>query len=570
MQSFSTQIHDELRSLEERLSGALAFEHELRDDRAAFGDAHSTQGDAQRERARVARHLEWFLLERTSEALGAVPLERFFEGLDDNEGEALASVYAALRASLAGVFLVKVADERDGLLVEDMLGRGQYVLAEAELAGLVRAGDLVVGRLYPLAIEHEGARTSWAASPAAVHLSNPELVTALERDLAIMRDRTRGPLRMSQLDLEAMFFSAGIEVSEARESSAAPNVASLRERARKLLIDAGLADERVEGYLAALAEHDLPTTDLALGGDDPLGWILDELAFASDVELDFARRVLADYWRALGAARAEGDDPGAASGDKVGEARAREALAKFDAGREAGRDLEDLFAELEADLGVEADEDEDPMGEFTGEFPGAIGALLQEFLWDAARLAQVELEVFAKQHRDLELLAQFGAFLVNADELSKRHVELFLGRWIWEEGRLQRGGYSALGAVRATRAFCAWMSEHQDLELAAETAQFLDAVEADAERIGQLTRAADPSGATARAQRGFFEFVGAERAETRWLDQAGGTFSGALVGLGDAGGLRSGDWVSAWFDDGQLGVIAVYPPVAGPYLKATS
>ena len=141
----------------------------------------------------------------------------------------------------------------------------------------------------------------------------------------------------------------------------------------------------------------------------------------------------------------------------MGEARARKALAKFDAGREAGRDLDELFAELEADLGVELDDDDNLMSipdvaPFDSEdFPGAVGALVQEFLWDAARLAQVPLDTFAHTQRDLELFVQFAAFLVNADELSKRHIELFLGRWIWEEGRLEKGNYSALGAVRATR-----------------------------------------------------------------------------------------------------------------------
>ena len=584
MHDLITSLQSELRALLERLTGSLAFEHEYRDDLATFGEPAA---DAERELQRTQRHLEAFLLERPSDALGSVPLENFFDGVDDATGEALAQLYASLRASLVGVFLVKVVDEHDGVLLEDLLGRGQYVLAEADLAPLMEPGDLLVGRLFPQSIDTDGARTTWVASPAAMHLRHGALLDALLRDLEVMRERARGPLRMSQRDLEVMFFSSGIEVSEERRTTPSVDLPELRKRARDLMIDAGMPDERVDAYLEALGEHELPVGDLALGGDDPLGWVLAELAFDSDVELDHARRVLADYWQAATAAAAVGESPVSESTPVADDAetRAKEALARFDAGRAEGRDLEDLFAELEADLGVDSSDGPpaDPLGDpvadpvampgddgFVGDFPGAMGALVQEFLWDAARIAQVQLDAFAHEHRDLELFAQFGSFLVNADELGSKHVEVFLARWIWEAGRLERGDYSGLGAVRSTRAFCIWMTEHQGLEVSAESASFVDAIEADAERIDALNRAADAKGATAGASKGFFEYVGHESGETRWLDQAGGTFAGEVAGVDRLEELRSGDWVEAWRDAGRLGVIAVYPSVAGPYLKATS
>lgn len=561
MHAFTTTLEQELRALRARLCDSIAVEHEYRDDLGAFGH-HSD--DAELERLRERRHQESFLLERPSDALGAVPLDRFFDGLDEAQGEELASVYACLRASHVGVFTVKMVDERDGVLLEDLLGRGQYALIDPELALVLLVGDMLVGRIYPLSIETDGARTGWAASPAALHVRNRQLLDALERDIEVMRERARGPLRMTQRDLEAMFFSPDIALSEDRAARPPADPRDLRKKARGLLVDAGLPDARVDAYLDALSEHPMPASDLVIGGDDPLGWILEELAFESDVELDQARRVIAAYWRSLSVAQAEPEEDA-----KVGEERAREALAKFDAGRAAGKDLEDLFAELEADLGLEVSEDEDGPLEFTGEFPGAMGALVQEFLWDAARMAQTPLETFAKQHRDLELFAQFGSFIVNADELEQKHVELFLGRWIWESGRLERGGYSALGAVHATRAFCVWMSEHQDVDLAGEVEPFLALIERDATRIADLGRTADPSGATVGAKRGYFEYVGRKGEEVRWLEQSGGTFAGRLAG-DTLAKLESGDWVEAWHDAEQLGVIHVYPPVAGPYLKATS
>jgi hypothetical protein len=487
--TFIQAVEAALAELRERLFVSLEFEHEHRDDLAGFG----TQVTGAEELQRQGRHLEWFLLERTSEVLGAVPLERFFDGLDEGEVTSAAAVYASLRGSRTGVFRVARVVDQDGLLLDDLLGRGQYAVPDAVLVSEFTPGDLVVGRLYPEDLGEDGERTLWGLSSSATSFRNPKLLVALERDLEAMRARTRGPLRMTQADIEAMFFCEQVHVETPLEPAAASDAPRMRRAALELLEDQGVTPARAEEFLSVLAAHPLPELDAAIGADDPLGWILDELAFETDVELEVARRVLTEYWHAAGAVVVEADTVG--EPDAPEEAKAAEALARFDAGRAAGQDLDTLFAELESELGLEPDAspvvagipkealEEGTDGGPAPDFPGVLSALVQEFLWDGARMAELDVGDFAREHRDLELFVQFGSFIGNADELGPKHIELFLGRWIWEEQRLAHGAYCAAGAVRSTRAFCVWLATSHEHDILTDVEEFLGAVEVDAARI---------------------------------------------------------------------------------------
>lgn len=567
-------VETALEELRARLLVDLELEHEYRDALLEFG---SPGADAAEE-LRLKRYREWFLLERPSEALGAIPIERFFEGLSEDQGASAAELYASLRGSRTGVFRVARVVSEDGLLLDDLLGRGQYGVAEAALAAECLPGDLIVGRLYPEDLGQEGEKTLWGVSSAASAFRNDQLREALERDLEAMRARSRGPLRMTQRDLEEMFFCSQVRIQEPGERKALKDLDSARSAAEELFASAGVDRARGQDFLAAIAKNPLPPSDVPLGGDDPLGWILDELAFETNIDLDKARRILGDYWSAKSA---EEDRTPASEAvgepDGPGEAAAR-ALANFDAGRAAGQDLDSLFATLEAELGVEADGPaiagipkealEDGIdGDPAPDFPGVLGALMQEFLWDGARLASVELDAFAQQHRDLELFVQFASFIGNADDLGRQHVELFLGRWIWEEGRLERGGYSAAGALGSMRAFCQWLGDGHQNEVLAEVEGFLATIEPQAARLQGLNASpvvTDP--AATRSE--FFEFVRKEGPLGCWLDGAGGTFEGPLPGGGEE--LVSGDMVAAKIVGDELRIQAVYPAIAGPYLKATS
>lgn len=584
MNAFIQDVESELQLLKERLVEALPVELEYQDDLQQFGTDAKTRSGAQRER----RYLEWFLLERPSEALGSIPLEQFFAGLAEDVGVERARAYAALRGSRVGVFLVARIAENDGLLLEDLLGRGQYVVPDPLLVGGIDVGDLIVGRIYPEDLEHAGEKTNWGLSSAAAVFRNDQLVRALKRDLEAMRGRTRGPLRMTQADIEQMFFSRAVVVE--RDPEEAPRLdPRVSERAARALLDeAGIGPDRAAEFLATLALNPLPEDDLALGGDDPLGWILEELAFETSVALDHARSVLADYWRACAAAEKSKDMVGE-SDSSTSDAAA--ALARFDEGRAAGKNLDALFAQLEAELGIEDagpsvddgplellaadDESEDAEGEEVTfrpapDFPGVLGALVQEFLWDAARIEGVELETFAMQHRNLELFAQFGMFLGHADELADQHVELFLGRWIWEAGRLALGDYDAEGAIRSTRAFCAWLAEFHSSELLTELGGLFEGLLGDARRIQELNRSVGEANPERKqpATLAFFEFVSTSGEEARWLDQKGGAVETQIPKGCES--LMSGDMVAAERQGSLLNVWLIYPAFGAPYLKATS
>jgi len=569
---FVEAVETALGELRERLFEALDLDHEFRDDLHDFGSPGTGDSEMQRQ----SRHLEWFLLERSSEALGAIPLERFFDGLDEGQVSSAAELYASLRGSRTGVFRVARIVDDDGLLLDDLLGRGQYAVPEAALASELQPGDLIVGRLFPEDLGHDGEKTLWGLSSAASTLRNAKLREALERDLEAMRSRARGPLRMTQHDIEEMFFCSQVRVEETREAPAAKDLAEAELAARELFTSAGIEPPRATEFLATIANNPLPETDVALGADDPLGWVLDELAFETNIDLARARLTLSNYWHAKSA---EATEPVAEVGEAEGpNDLAAAALSRFDAGREAGRDLDSLFATLETELGIEGDGPaiagipnealEDGIdGDPAPDFPGVLGALMQEFLWDGARMAGIEVDAFAQQHRDLELFVQFARFLGNADDLSSNHLELFLGRWIWEEGRLKRGGYSAVGVLQSTRVFCAWLADGHSNEVLSEVGDFLQSIDEDAARLQELNASelvTDPGA----SRQHFFEFVNAEEGFGRWLDKSGGTFEGPLVKPGHK--LVSGDFVAAEVVGEELRIQAVYPSLAGPYLKATS
>ena len=575
MNPFIQDVESELQLLFERLLEELPFELEYQDDLVRFSGAAEAKPDAHKR----MRHLEWFLLERVSESLGAIPLELFFAGSDEARATDRAQAYAALRGSRVGVFLVARIAEDDGLLLEDLLGRGQYLVPEPMLIGGIDVGDLIVGRLYPEDLEHAGEKTGWGLSSAAAVFRSDQLVRALKRDLEAMRARTRGPLRMTQADIEQMFFSRQVVVQRAPNEAPLPDVRVSERATRKLLEEAGIGPTRTAEFLATLAMNPLPADDLALGGDDPLGWILEELAFETSVALDHARQVLAAYWRACANKDEESEAVGESTQAQIDTAAA---LARFDAGRAAGKDLDALFAQLEAELGVVDDgpalasgplellaaEEDEESPHAAPDFQGVLGALVQEFLWDAARIAGVELDVFAESHRNLELLAQYGMFLGHADELDDRHVELFLGRWIWEAGRLELGGYDAEGLIHSTRAFCEWLAEHHASAVLAEFGGLFDGLLGDAKRIQALNRVVRAANRPMPDHLAFFEFVGLDGDEGRWMDQYGGAFEAPAPKGCSA--LLSGDMVAAERHADELDVWMVYPAFGAPYLKATS
>jgi hypothetical protein len=579
-------IQSVLDSLLTRACKSTDLELEYKNDLDDFGAGQPSP-------ERTQRHLEWFLLERSSDCLGGVPLEAFclsesHAGIGD-EVQA-AECYAAMRASRVGVFMVSEVAPNEGILIDDMLGRGQYAVADSLLASLsanegIAIGDLIVGRIYPHAYPTDGEKSTWTLSPSATTIRNDSLAVALDRDIQAMRARSRGPLRMSQLDLESMFFSEQIERSAPNEGadSIEPDLPSSNEMEgslRERLSGSGISEEDVDEFVKLLRRTPMPEKQITTGGNDPVGWILDELAFESDIDLKEARKAISLLWQALdrearvsvkAPARAALSEEEESELSPANEAKRTEALARFDKGRDEGQDMDKLFQELEHELGIiDADEGEDSSR--VPDFPGVLGALMQEFLWDQSRIADASLESQASKHKSLELFIQYGSFLGLAEELGREHIEIFLSRWLWEAGMGSGGEYDLSNLAASLGTFCQWLEEHHGHEIWKSSADLVEAASADLSRLSKLNqKLLEVERASEEAFR-LFEYVGSPDSpdgKDRWQTDTGNTLEASAPAALEGEDLRSGDLLLGFVSDSELTACRVYPATAAPYLKAT-
>lgn len=296
--------------------------------RQFFGDGAASPPDEAAEH----RFAEWFLFERESETLGAVPAEV----------EPYADVARELEDSIAGLFLVEsvgdsvnARDVQSGELVELVDGRPLQV------------GDLLVGRLYPAEQER------WSASAATPALRpGRALADALVRDLAkIEVDR-----RLLQIELEHLLLRHHGGAEEAIMPGPAPEPVAplehLEADLQQLLERAGDPHE-AEIISQQLAAAPRPGT--------LMGPLLDQLAFDTEVDLEQARRLLLEIWNAhhAGAAPDAAATPEERTGPP-GEALGEQLVRTLDEGLGERRDVDAVFAQLEQLAGIEPDAEDDP------------------------------------------------------------------------------------------------------------------------------------------------------------------------------------------------------------------
>lgn len=393
----------------------------------------------------LRRHREWFLLERPSNVLGGAPVEWVLHRLDDvDESELQEDALRALLASRCSVFQVTGVAEGEGVWVRDLAAMGEYPLSEPEGSRALSADDVLVGRLFAI------GESLYNVSPAAGVFRSSKLLRALLADFEQLRQARRGVLRLTQAELEAMFWRR-IEPASTDAVAAA----------RTALVAGGVDSERVEQILNDLRRSPFDPSLVVHGGDDVLGSVLDSLAFDTRMDLDVARRVLLDAWAVLAASD---DDATAASDDSPrGPQDARAAIEAFDAGRRAGKDLETLFRELERDLDLES-ETYDPDG-IDGapapDFPGVVGAMVEEFLWE---LGRTQGESAALEASAVRAFGEFGADYGVFENLTGRELVLFTSVWL-PERKLLRSADEVRRMLHALREFCAWSQENHDVAL---------------------------------------------------------------------------------------------------------
>lgn len=469
------------------------------------------------------RHLEWFLLERPSPELGGIPVQVWQAELGSLP--VARELGASLLQSIPGAFEVTSILEGEGLWLRDLFTLGEHPLSEIEATQAMEAGDLLVGRLFPA-----GAGT-FLPSPAVAVFRNPVLVAAVRRDLEAMRAARRGVLRIQQLELERLFHGRSSWPLAGEET------ADVFARARDALQEHGLGPEIVEEIVARILDTPMPARGRVITET------LDTLAFETQVDLESTRLLLVEL-----AGEAERVDQETET--NAAAASVVEALEAFDRGRAEGKDLQQLFRELERDLGVEGEEEhdseEDPGGP---ELQGVIGAVIEEFLWEMERERGPEQ---ARSWGVLRVLGEYASDIGVFEELGPARLLDFSARWVLDESGL--GDSKAVESLlESLEAFCRWCEERQELPLWSQFGATLAGLRDSLPRHVQLRRVTTASGRGAyRVQR-----VGEDAI---LVSDEKGNEKPVAITREQASHLRAGDLVRVFRGEGGTRLGESYPP----------
>lgn len=402
-----------------------------------------------------ARHrlLEWFLLERTSQALGVPPVAAWAP-----QSVEYGSGWGRLLDTLLGIFRRGPQVQEGPLTLEDMWsGRSILVDAWGE-ADWIHSDTLVVGRFLELS---PGRYLPFAG---VFTVKTPGLIEAVSRDLDRIR-KADSRKRISQLECEYLFASLDPHSKPDSGSEENPHqrLQTLEAEIRNLLKGSGTWSlERLRTELQSTPVQD----------------ILNQLAFETQVDLEAMRRSLPDYLQALLASQSPGSLPTTPSSSNVYHSTMEEdgtkhnaidveaALNRFDTGRAAGKPLNILFEKLEKELGLEAGASETPEyadQETSQEVMGpdqlpSFALMLETFVWERSA-SQQPLE-----EREHQVIRSFVNFLdqqhpkgLDVRQLSAELVTAFF---------LKSDSQTQLAQFRhGLAAFLAWLEHEQEAPL---------------------------------------------------------------------------------------------------------
>ena len=490
-------IRDELETLLTAVEGLPELSAELdRAKREFFGGRDPrTAGEDAAELAAL-RFVEWFLCERVSDVLGAVPLDvaqtRLGISIDVPTG------------SVVGVFLVQSGGADP--VVRDVVDKSVY-----QLRGVpdpLEIGDALIGRLYPAGGGDDEMVPSAAASIVS---SAPRFAVAFQKDVeALALGR-----RLDQLELENLLF---VDATPPAQDAAPPLERVEAELAT--LLESGASPVSAPEVTEALRSSERPTAVV----DE----LLDQLAFESDVDLEALRRVLVDLVGAIASrpaepapqqteARPPPKAPPAApkfearQGEGLGESIAR----RIEEGLAQHESVESLFAHVEGMLGESIDDEVEER--LVGVDVGDLEPLVREFAWE------LEVEESDVQRLDAFLTAQNGAPVpranletVEADDV----LRFLLHAW------LDRPGDARVAEVRArfsiVERFYAWAADTQGIDRRDELEPARTELLADVDRLARagdaLSRAEGTDSPGDRASAALFVVVDVD-------DETGGVAS---------------------------------------------
>ncbi len=520
---------------------------EFESSRAEFFPAEHAPADVP---AAARRHLEWFLLERVDPHGPELAFERIVRELEPDADHA-AEWSARLRETHVGVLEVTGVQPGEGLWVRDLGGRGEFPVSEEAASHVVQVGDILAGRLFPI-----GGGTFQLSTGAAFH-RDARLLEALRADFDRARENNRGVLRVGQRQVESIFFG--------RARSAPTDAVA---DARKLLVGSGIEPELVETFFEDLAQAPWDEDRLVHGAQDVLSEILDDLAFESAVDIDAARRALLAAWAQL-ANRGPGTGPTidrptpetAGVADPATDVAT--AVARFEERRQAGEPVAKLLDELERDLaleepGGESDTDGDPIPDF----PGVVGAMVEEFLWEASTR---EGDAAAVRHANLRDLGRATEHVGVFENLGPRDLLVYAGWWLPETGTLA-GADDARARIASLAAFCHWAEREHELKLHSEfqptLARLGDSLPRIAEANERRTRGAR------RDEGELFELLKLEDERVQLRSKSDRVLA-ARIEPDLASWLRPGDRVRGSVrDQERLAVYCCYPPEVAALTQA--
>ncbi len=540
------------------------------ESQARFGAAPVDASDEERQ-AHARRCLEWFLFESVDVPTSGLPAEELLEGWRETSAGELSYPEELYLQSITGVFAVLGPAEAGGLELRELAGLTRVQLAPVPAIEAAQPGDLLVGRLFPFT---EGYH---CATPALELVRSPAVLEALERDLDQLREgRTHALLRLSQLELERMFWTGG----GAAHASAAAH-ATLPEEAppqagelddspgdpvgelERFLDSGGVADATIENWKRVLSRAPFDPRRVVAGVDDIVANLLEQLAFETELDLEVARQHLLVAWPRL-AAR------GVQRAAEASERRQRPAappeevaasLAELDRDRASGLDVEASFDALERRLGL--DDEDDASGDAAPDFPGVVGAMVEEFLWEC------EAEHGAERRAQLEGLRLFGASLQSVgvfENVGPNDVLGFLTFRLPESGAVE-DPLAARDLVDALNEFAIWAEETQGVELVdADLAAVLQPLRESLARAiaaNALLEVADPE------QDELFELVGVTAVGALVRDASNlereVAADSAIVAALQPGDLFRGHTL----DDGSFRIGRCYPPEAARLKQRT-
>lgn len=495
---------------------------------------------ADEEEAALARrrHFEWYLLERESKLLDGVPAEVHMETWVERAEAEFVDIGDALLHSFAGVFEVSASDQAQGLWLSDLFALGEYPVEGGEHAAEILAGDLVVGRIFPVG---DGI---YSLSSAASLYREPKLIKAVRRDLASLRESRRGVMRIGQQELERLFF----EISTVAEGDRAAGIdlSIERAKAKRALLEAGLEDGMIVDVMIEVTKASASEDASAVTR------ILNAIAFEDQVDLGLAHRTLTHLWAAEQSphAKAEGELSKRSSEHAAQKAEdVRNALARFDELRAAGADVEELYDQLAQRLGI-TDSDEDSEVITLPDFPGVVSAVIEEFLWDVERVQGAPRALSLGRIR---LLGEYGKEIGVFEELGKAQVLDYAGRWLLDEGQLG-DAEDARACLVALREFCSWSQEQHCHPLSSECDSFLAPLDKSIPRLVLLRRTC-----AGRAEGDKpFDVKEVKAAQVLLVDEDQREHEAHVLPK-QAELLRTGDLVHGRLVDGRLEIAAAYP-----------